>query len=154
MWGVCGGQSGAGAGFPRVIRFPVPNFIQLIAPQSPSSIIWGWYSKPVVAAVPSGLSLTPLRIIMQTNTSHNLGFTIFFLICIVGVESKLGPLGTSATHWPIVPAPARKVFLLQLSFPRCLVLDVLWHLQPNRFIKVTSFWPECGSVQITISCIK
>jgi hypothetical protein len=23
----------------------------------------------------------------------------------VGVESKLGPLGTSATHWPIVPAP-------------------------------------------------
>jgi hypothetical protein len=34
--------------------------------------------------------------------------TIFFfnfLIFIVGVESKLGPLGTSATHWPIVPAP-------------------------------------------------
>jgi hypothetical protein len=24
---------------------------------------------------------------------------------IVGVESKLGPLGTSATEWPIVPAP-------------------------------------------------
>jgi hypothetical protein len=23
----------------------------------------------------------------------------------VGVESKLGPLGTSATYWPIVPAP-------------------------------------------------
>jgi hypothetical protein len=22
-----------------------------------------------------------------------------------GVESKLGPLGTLATHWPIVPAP-------------------------------------------------
>jgi hypothetical protein len=32
---------------------------------------------------------------------------IFFLICKVGggVESKLGPLGTSATYWPIVPAP-------------------------------------------------
>jgi hypothetical protein len=26
-------------------------------------------------------------------------------ICIVGVESKLGPVGTSATYWPIVPAP-------------------------------------------------
>jgi hypothetical protein len=25
--------------------------------------------------------------------------------CIVGVESKLGPLGTSAIYWPIVPAP-------------------------------------------------
>jgi hypothetical protein len=31
----------------------------------------------------------------------------FFFICIVGggVESKLGPLGTSVTYWPIVPAP-------------------------------------------------
>jgi hypothetical protein len=27
------------------------------------------------------------------------------LICIEGVESKLGPLGTSATAWPIVPSP-------------------------------------------------
>jgi hypothetical protein len=39
---------------------PLPIFI----PQSPSSIIWGWYNRPVVAAVPSGLSLTPLRIII------------------------------------------------------------------------------------------
>jgi hypothetical protein len=30
---------------------------------------------------------------------------LFYLIHIVGVESKLGPLGTSATEWPIVPAP-------------------------------------------------
>jgi hypothetical protein len=27
------------------------------------------------------------------------------LISIVGVESILGPLGTSATEWPIIPAP-------------------------------------------------
>jgi hypothetical protein len=31
------------------------------------------------------------------------GFLIFILICIV--ESKLGSLATSATYWPIVPAP-------------------------------------------------
>jgi hypothetical protein len=30
---------------------------------------------------------------------------IFFLFAYWGVESKLGPLGTSATNWPIVPAP-------------------------------------------------
>jgi hypothetical protein len=41
----------------------MPIFIPPIAPQSPSSIIWGWYNRSVVAAVPSGLSLTPLRII-------------------------------------------------------------------------------------------
>jgi hypothetical protein len=63
--GICGGQSGAGAGFLRVLRFPLPIFIPSISPQSPSSIIWGWYNRPVLAAVPSGLSLTPLTIIKK-----------------------------------------------------------------------------------------
>jgi hypothetical protein len=61
--GICGGQSGDGADFLRVLRFPLPIFIPPVAPRAPSSIIWGWYNRPVVAAVPSGLSLTPLRII-------------------------------------------------------------------------------------------
>jgi hypothetical protein len=30
------------------------------AQQSPSPIIWGWYNRPIVAAVPSGPDLTPL----------------------------------------------------------------------------------------------
>jgi hypothetical protein len=59
--GICGGQSGAGAGFLRVLRFPLPIFIPPIAPQSPSSIIWGLYNRPEVAAIPSGHSPTPLR---------------------------------------------------------------------------------------------
>jgi hypothetical protein len=37
------------------------------SPQSPSSIIWGWYNRQVVAAVPSGLSPTQLRIIIKNN---------------------------------------------------------------------------------------
>jgi hypothetical protein len=49
--GICGGQSGAGAGFLRVLRFPLSNFIPPIAPQSPSPIIWGWYIRPEVTAV-------------------------------------------------------------------------------------------------------
>jgi hypothetical protein len=51
----------AGAGFLRVLRFPLPIFIPPIAPQSPSSIIWGLYNRPEVAAVPTGLSPTPLK---------------------------------------------------------------------------------------------
>jgi hypothetical protein len=58
---ICGGQSGAGAGFPRVLRFPLPIFIPPIAPQSPSPIIgagtigqkWSQYK---------ALSPTPLSI--------------------------------------------------------------------------------------------
>jgi hypothetical protein len=63
--GIWGGQSGDGAGFLRVLRFPLPIFIPQISPPSLSSIIWGWYNRPVVAAVPSGLSLTPLTIIIK-----------------------------------------------------------------------------------------
>jgi hypothetical protein len=49
--GICGGQSGAGAGFLRVLRFPLPIFIPPIAPQSPLPIIWGRYNTPEVATV-------------------------------------------------------------------------------------------------------
>jgi hypothetical protein len=48
--GICGGQSGAGAGFLRVLRFPLAIFIPPIAPQSPSPVIWGWCNRPEVAA--------------------------------------------------------------------------------------------------------
>jgi hypothetical protein len=59
--GICGGQSGAGVGFLRLLRFPLPMFIPPIAPQSPSFTIWVLYNRPEVAAVPSGLSPTPLN---------------------------------------------------------------------------------------------
>jgi hypothetical protein len=39
---ICGGQFGAGAGFFRVLRFPLP----ILIPHSSSSIIRDWYSKP------------------------------------------------------------------------------------------------------------
>jgi hypothetical protein len=59
---ICGGQSGAEAGFLRVLRFPLPIFIPPFASQLPSSIIWGLYNRPEVGAVPSGLSPSPLII--------------------------------------------------------------------------------------------
>jgi hypothetical protein len=69
-YGNCGGQSSAGAGFLRVLLFALPIFIPPIAPQSLSSNICGWYNRPVLAAVPSGLSIDPLRIIKNIkNTS-------------------------------------------------------------------------------------
>jgi hypothetical protein len=64
-YGIFDGQSGAGAGFLRTLQFPLTIFIPPIAPQSSSSIILGWYSRPVVTAVLSGLNLTPLRIIQK-----------------------------------------------------------------------------------------
>jgi hypothetical protein len=49
--GVCGGQSGTGSGFLRVLRFPMPdhstNFSIII-------ITRGWHIRPLVAAVSSG----------------------------------------------------------------------------------------------------
>jgi hypothetical protein len=59
--GICGAQSGTGAGFLRVLRFPLSIIIPPTAPHS-SAIGRGWYNRPVVADVPSGLSLTPPQI--------------------------------------------------------------------------------------------
>jgi hypothetical protein len=54
--GVCGGQSGIGAGFLRVLRFPLP----IIPPISPSSYLPGAGTIGLLAAaVPSGTNLTP-----------------------------------------------------------------------------------------------
>jgi hypothetical protein len=43
--GICGGQSGSGAGFLRELRFPLPVLTPPTTPHS-SSIIRGWYSTP------------------------------------------------------------------------------------------------------------
>jgi hypothetical protein len=43
--GICGGQSGTGAGFLRVLRFPLPIFIPPTAPH-PLSIIRCWNNRP------------------------------------------------------------------------------------------------------------
>jgi hypothetical protein len=44
--GICAGQSGTGAGFLWVFQFSLSINIPPTAPQSSSSIIWGWCNKP------------------------------------------------------------------------------------------------------------
>jgi hypothetical protein len=78
--GGCGGQSGAGVGFIRVLRSPLPIFIPQLAAQSPSSVIWGWYNGPVVVAVPSWLSLTPLRNTISISRKILIGGIVCYLV--------------------------------------------------------------------------
>jgi hypothetical protein len=65
-----------GADFLVVLQFPLPTFIPPIASESPSYIIRNRYNKSLVAAVPSGLSLTPLIIII----------TIIIIIIIIIIQ--------------------------------------------------------------------
>jgi hypothetical protein len=44
--GFCGGQSGVGVGFLRVLRFPLPIFIPPIAPKIILIYHWGVYNRP------------------------------------------------------------------------------------------------------------
>jgi hypothetical protein len=46
LCGICGGRSGTGADFLRVLRFLLPILISPTIPHS-SSIIRGWYDRPV-----------------------------------------------------------------------------------------------------------
>jgi hypothetical protein len=59
MWDFVMDKSGGGAGFLRVLGFPLPIFIPKISPQSQSPIIRGRYNRPVVAAVPKVLVRKP-----------------------------------------------------------------------------------------------
>jgi hypothetical protein len=66
--GVCGGQTGAGAGFLRVHRFPLPIFITQNSPSSQSHGV-GTIGQ-LVAEVPSGPSLDsppPTMLIKKNN---------------------------------------------------------------------------------------
>jgi hypothetical protein len=60
--------------------FPQPIFIPPIVPQSPSSVIWSWYNRLVVAAVPSGLSLTPL--LLQVPHISCIEKKDFWIMCV------------------------------------------------------------------------
>jgi hypothetical protein len=55
---ICGGKCGTGAGFLRVLRFPLPI---LIPPTTPHSSSGAGTIGQILADVPSGLSLTPLQ---------------------------------------------------------------------------------------------
>jgi hypothetical protein len=64
-------QSGAELKFLRALRLPLPILIPLTAPYS--SIIRGWYNRPVLVEVPSGLSLTPPQ-----KTKEKTGSVVFW----------------------------------------------------------------------------
>jgi hypothetical protein len=54
--GICGEQGGTGAGSLRVLRFPLP----LIVPQSSSSVIQCWFSRPTDGLNNGGLGYTQM----------------------------------------------------------------------------------------------
>jgi hypothetical protein len=69
------------------------------------SITWLYVSSPAWIISP-GIWQIPcdLYLFQLLNINFNLKRTIFRIVG-GGVESKLGPLGTSATEWPNVPVP-------------------------------------------------
>jgi hypothetical protein len=82
--GIFGGPSSTGPGFLLVLRFPLPIFVPPIVRQSPSSIIWGWYNRREVDAVPSGLSQSH----PNKNNNNSLNLFIFRHFCLVSSKAE------------------------------------------------------------------
>jgi hypothetical protein len=97
---ICGGQCGTGAGFLRVLRFPLPILIPPTVPHS-SSIIRGWYNRPNSGAdVPSGLSLTPPQETKKKKLSKSQCYTPSSELFIIEMwVSFLGYLTTSVSRY-------------------------------------------------------
>jgi hypothetical protein len=57
--GICGGRNGTGAGFLRVLRFPLPVLIPPNVPYSSSYTSVPGTTSQLAADVPNGRSLTP-----------------------------------------------------------------------------------------------
>jgi hypothetical protein len=122
---ICGGQSGAGARFLRVLRFPLPTFIPLIAPQSPSSIIWRLYNRPEVTAIPRDL-VPPHKIIKNV-------------------------VPTAPLHRKCIPACYSSVCLIQFYCNIKLIhLDTTWLLLGSH----TSQFTKNGTLRIYMGVIK
>jgi hypothetical protein len=51
--------------FPKYFGYLCQSLFHQLLHSHPSSIVRGWYNRPVVAAVPSGLSLTPVRVMIK-----------------------------------------------------------------------------------------
>jgi hypothetical protein len=73
---ICSGQSGTGAGFLRVLQFPLPNICPLIARQSSTFIIQCWYSRPIIDRSNSGLGSTPAP---KINKNSSFLWTCFYI---------------------------------------------------------------------------
>jgi hypothetical protein len=68
--GICGGHSGTGTGFLRVLRLPLPS-IAPIASHLSSFITPGWYTRPFSGLSNSGLGSTPPHEKKEQNLNEN-----------------------------------------------------------------------------------
>jgi hypothetical protein len=76
--GICGGWSGTGAGFLRVLRFPLPILIPSAAPHS-SSIIRGWYNRPVSGRHTKWTQSHPTQRNQKENKLKIVNFIVFYV---------------------------------------------------------------------------
>jgi hypothetical protein len=118
-----------------------------IAPQSPSSIIWGLYNRPEVAAVPR--DLVPPH---QLKKSEGLNGDILLGRHVVYIDRYGGRVNT--TYYTI-----NQLYIYFSFFTICFIL--IGHYQASytfivHLILVTTYWPMfriviCVSIIITVS---
>jgi hypothetical protein len=119
--GICVGQSGTGAGFLRVLRFPLPTIIPQNSPSSLSPEA-GTVVGQLVVDVPSGPSLTPpptIRMIYydrveETSATRSILYILRKLSNINGAILLFNYLENHQTQGKIMLSMKRVYYSLQL----------------------------------------
>jgi hypothetical protein len=94
--GICGGQSGAVVGFLRVFRFHLPILTPPTAPHS--SIIWGWYNRPISGRGTKWTQSHPTS--RKKKTTFVRGFFLQKRASLYTARGSWGEAGATYLHLP------------------------------------------------------
>jgi hypothetical protein len=118
--GIYGVQCGTGAGFPRILRFPLPTLIWPTAPHT-SSIIRGWYNRPINGRRTKLTQFHPTPRNLKKSKKRTVG-------------SFAGVKAVGMWSWPLTPIKCRGQEWWNYTFKRFMTSCLITYAQVKLYL--------------------